>query len=209
MLYKCIKYQLSIQWNITKIKEPEKASSTLESWGQEVADPTRSTLWAFQDFHGSHLKQGSGIKMTKMRFIDGFNWKAALLLWETQKQPPGFPLPNSCFDFSWKKDRAGIIPKVLNWMWWDTKSSSHLRNMEKSWKGFKAVVANLQSFSPLDSFILGVECSTWSQLRVTQNNPIFLCVQLQQSMELALLNSSHGARATQTPKPGFVPVSRA
>lgn len=68
VLYKCIKYQLSIQWNITKIKEPEKASSTPESWGQEVADPTRSTLWAFQDFHGSHLRQGSGIKMTKMRF---------------------------------------------------------------------------------------------------------------------------------------------
>lgn len=70
VLYKCIKYQLSIQWNITKIKEPEKASSTPESWGQDVADPTRNTLWAFQDFHGSHLRQGSGIKMTKMRLID-------------------------------------------------------------------------------------------------------------------------------------------
>lgn len=38
-------------------------------------------------------------------------------------------------------------------------------------------------FLSIHSFLLGVECSTWSQLRVTQNNLIFLCVQLQQSTE--------------------------
>lgn len=46
-------------------------------------------------------------------------------------------------------------------------------------------------FSSTNSFLLGVECSTWSQLRATQNNLIFLCVQLQQSMESALLNQGH------------------
>lgn len=120
----------------------------------------------------------------------------------------GFYCQTHALIFRGKRTGQELLQRFLIECGENTKSSSHLRNMEKSWKGFKAVVANLQSFSPLDSFILGVECSTWSQLRVAQNNPIFLCVLLQQSMELALLNSSHGARATQTPKPGFVPVSR-
>lgn len=112
----------------------------------------------------------------------------------------GFYCQTHALIFHGKRTGQELLQRFLIECGENTKSSSHLRNMEKSWKGFKAVVANLQSFSPLDSFILGVECSTWSQLRVAQNNPIFLCVLLQQSMELALLNSSHGARATQTPK---------
>lgn len=77
------------------------------------------------------------------------------------------------------------------------KVQQYLRNREKSWEGFKAVVANIQSFSALNSFILGVECS---QLRGTQNNLIFLCP----------APAIHGISSSNspTPGPGFVPVSR-
>lgn len=52
--------------------------------------------------------RGQVLKWQKMRFSDGFNWKAALLLWETQQQPPGFLLPNSCFDCFLEKGRDRI-----------------------------------------------------------------------------------------------------
>lgn len=83
---------------------------------------------------------------------------------------------------------------VLNWMWWDTKVQQSFEKHGKVLERLQGSCGKPAKFSSRNSFLLGVECSTWSQLRVTPNNLIFLCVQLQQSMESALLSSSHGAR---------------
>lgn len=98
------------------------------------------------------------------------------------------------FPVFWTECGETQSPAVV-WETWKSlgKASRQL------WQTYKVF---LHEFLSLGCWMQHVE------LRVTQNNLIFLCVQLQQSMGSALLNSSHGARATQTPEPGFVPVPR-
>lgn len=94
-----------------------------------------------------------------------------------------------------KKDRTGVIPAILNWTKWNTKSSSSLRNMEKILERFKGSSRKPTKFLSV-LFILHVnkqymyqaDCYTLG----TQNNfmhPHVHKTWLQQHMALALLNT--------------------
>lgn len=105
VLYKCIKYRLSIHWNITKIKGPEKSkqhTGVMKTGGGRSNQEHTGSIPRFPWFPPqAWVRYYYNDKNQIYGWVE--NWKAALLLWETQQQPPGFVVPNSCFDLPWKK----------------------------------------------------------------------------------------------------------